>query len=404
MVFLVRLLSAYVLAAWAMAGAGCGPDGSNLVRCDIRGLECQEAIYLSVAEFLELESMAAPSIRVISVDEYERELRAGVAMQEDSEDPLVTRGLKLIGFLPEAFGSQQEADVERLLAEVAAYYSTRDKAITVIDRDYGGANAQTLLAHEFVHALQDAQVGLASIGDEATTTDEWIAVRSVVEGDASYVQWAWSAQEFGFTPTPQQWDDIHAEREALAMMEAADPTVPVTDSEFIFPYAFGFRFMTDAVLFDGLAERERWLRSPPASAWAFLWGYEPGVGEGFVALSRPDEAHPAVPAPYTEFGTDSLGAWYLFAFLQRLGVPESEAMDNALDWVGDRFAFYDDGASVSVVWRIRYGVGSGASATRTMQAVLDASSDVPWTAVTAERDVYVIATEDEDSLDDWLSF
>ncbi len=68
---------------------------------------------------------------------------------------------------------------------VQGYYSPSEDRIVVVSDSPTPAIARGTLAHELVHALQDQRFGL---GDDLPTQDAQLAVSSVVEGDARYVE------------------------------------------------------------------------------------------------------------------------------------------------------------------------------------------------------------------------
>ena len=81
----------------------------------------------------------------------------------------------------------------RWLRWVGAYFNPADGGITVIDRDYEDIWGQALLAHEFVHAIQDRDFGFDALTEGVKLEDEFLATRSVIEGDADHSSLAWGA-------------------------------------------------------------------------------------------------------------------------------------------------------------------------------------------------------------------
>jgi len=107
--------------------AGCGDDTparTDLpyeLYCDIADGNCQRQIYNSVATMLEATGVDPPQIRTISVEQHAEEQRSNLDLQDlTGEDP-ATRGLRLMGFIPEASESLTAEQVEFRINQIAAY-------------------------------------------------------------------------------------------------------------------------------------------------------------------------------------------------------------------------------------------------------------------------------------------
>lgn len=389
-------LAASLAALVGLVGlAGCGrrTDLPYELSCDITNEDCQRTIYDSVAAKLGAEGLDAPRIRTISVEQHAEEARQSVDFEDlTGEDPY-TRGLRLMGFIPEASESLTATQLEYSINQIGAYYNTSDDMITVIDRAYEVVNAQALLAHEFTHAIQERQFGFDSIWSEVDTEDAVLGARSVIEGDASHTAAAWVYEQAGYLPSEIDWDAIHREREAYLAQRVDDPDVALINTASSFPYSYGFVFMTELALSRGLDGRADAFESPPRSAFEVMTG---PFGER-PALFFPEVAHPSPLDGHTREVENRFGAWFVYAFLRRSGMPESEAWATALSWRGDEFAIYDDGSEVAVVWRVRF--DETASAVR--DAVNADEEGRARLAVLYEEDVFVLAAESRPSLLAW---
>jgi hypothetical protein len=147
----------------ASRGPMAGEPVEDLLRCNITERDCQEAIFVSVAESLGSHPNSPPLIRTISVEEYEAELRDGLDPDDYLGAAPITRGLELMGLLSGEATNLIDAEIDNLVNWVGAYFDPSTRRITVIDRDYEDISAQSLLAHEFVHAIQERDFGFASL-------------------------------------------------------------------------------------------------------------------------------------------------------------------------------------------------------------------------------------------------
>jgi len=394
-----------VLALIAGASA-CGDDGApaamalpteDLVSCDITTSACQRGIYLSVAESLEASDYGMPSIRTISVDQHADEVRSGLDLNDLTGEDAETRGLRLMGFIPPASESLTGTQAEYWITQVAAYYSRGSNSITVVDRDYEQGSAQVILAHEFVHSIQDSQFNLNTVGSGADTEDRVIGVRSVIEGDANHSSYAWYYEISGYGPEDIDWSGIHEEGTTRLQERAADPEVALLDTASSFPYSYGFQLMTNTALAEGLTGRAAAFGAPPETTAEVMRGY----GMGAPVVDFPDVAHPA-PVEGTEVAVENrFGAWYVYGALRRQAIEHEDAWDIALLWVGDELAIYDDGDEVVAVWRVRF--EDEATAELLSDGINGADGEEARSAVAFGDDTFVFAAESSDTLLAWAS-
>ena len=394
----VRFLSLVALGAALVA---CGDDGApspvalqDLVRCDITESNCQRAIFESVAESLEADSTTMPAIRTISVEQFEEEVRSGVSSDDLMGNDPETRGLRLIGFIPEAAESVIETEIDYQVSAIAAYYSSGNRSITVIDRDYEVVSAQSILAHEFVHAIQDRQFGISSVYANVDTTDGVMGARTVIEGDATYSSFAWVYDKL---ESAVDWDQLYLDFQEGSRLEAADPEVPIIASASGFPYSFGLELLGRATQAQGLSGRAAFFMAPPPSALDSMVGYESFVTSGFTPIDAPADAFPAPVAESELTYEDRFGAWYVFATLLREGFDEDTAWLYARLWIGDELGIFENGSEVVAVWRIRFAVDPSF----VVDAINQSGRNVAWSAVAQDNDVFIIAAESDGSLALW---
>jgi hypothetical protein len=100
--------------------------------------------------------------------------------------------MKQLGFLPDTMKSIEPYILEHYSGFPAAYYITGTDSLVVIDpQDYSVGLLQSIIAHEFTHALQDQNFNLSRdvvFPNEPYSqfcTDYYLARTCVVEGDAT---------------------------------------------------------------------------------------------------------------------------------------------------------------------------------------------------------------------------
>ncbi len=384
--------------------AACGGGDSAPVRtdlpyelyCNIGNGGCQRTIYESVAAMLGEEG-SLPPIRTISVDQHANEVRAGVNLDQLSGEDARSRGLRLLGFLPEVAESLTSTQLDYRINQIAAYYSRSSGGITVVNRDYEEVSAQVLLAHELTHAIQDRQFNLSTVSRDADTEDGVMGVRGVIEGDAMHSSFAWAYEQLGYARDEIDWDDVHSEREDSSRLSAGNPDVALINSASNFPYSYGFDYMTAATLSGGLPGRAAAFESPPETALEVMAGFEAAL----APFEFPTEAHPA-PVEGNEVQVQNrFGAWYVYGFLRRRGLSDEAAWVLALNWLGDEVAIYENDDEVVSVWRVRFTYPLDALVLAT--EVNEDEREVAWSAVRSDRDVFVFAAENEPALVAWAA-
>ena len=390
--------------ALVTALAGCGESGApaptvapNLSTCDITTSPCQRGIYLSLAEMLDASGILMPSIRTISVDQHADEVRSGLDVTDlTGEDP-ESRGLRLLGFIPEASESLVATQTDYWITRVAAYYQRGSNRITVIDRDYEQGTAKVLLAHELIHAIQHGQFNLGTVGAGVDTEDGTIGVRSIIEGDAVFSSYAWYYEVTGNEIVDIDWDEFVGERTASLRDRVADEESALIDSASSFPYSYGFGFFANTFLAEGLPGRTDAFRAPPTTTLEVMRGY----GMGAPVVRFPDAAHPAPVDGAEPAFEDRVGAWYVYGSLVRQGLSDEDAWALALGWVGDELAIYDDGEEVVAVWRVRFAEESDANLLSDQVNAL--AGETGRSALTFGEDAYVFAAESSEALVAWAA-
>ncbi|HEX6766777.1 MAG TPA: hypothetical protein VF103_14885, partial [Polyangiaceae bacterium] len=220
------------------------------------------------------------------------------------------------------------------------------------------------LVHEFVHALQDVDVDLqAYVQEHATSYDSYLAMASVVEGEARMHEARFYAALIGLDPARIDWDEHFEERAKFAETNVASDPSPYLASFGYFPYEFGARFVHHAWVENGASGIDALFALPPARTQALMASVSEIANADWP---EPEFANLPAPAEWELVGQESLGAWGTFLFVSRSFVPDI-AYQRALEWRGDDFEIYaSNGAppETAVVWRIEFSSESAANQAR----------------------------------------
>ncbi len=248
-----------------------------------------------------------------------------------------------LGLLPNASVSVYAHPV------AGVYVPEQEQLYIVIGRQESGADDQALLAHAYVHALQDQHFDLGAMDARATTTDALLAVQALVEGDATFLTSLYRYEE----PAAADWGHLEG---LIVRAEQPDYGDDLGHSQVWprlqhFPYHEGRQFVE--VLFQGggwqavnqaytnsprsteqVLHPERYLEEQDRPTSVVVPGLEAALGEGWTMLIQ-----------------DTLGEFVIGLYLDVI-LPEETAWRAADGWGGDTFVVWEreDGEQV-VVWR-----------------------------------------------------
>lgn len=276
-----------------------------------------------------LRFLGTPALRVISADEARE--AAGVTL-DTQEEHARREPYRLLGFFD---ADEAERGALQGRTSFAAEYSPSSKTVTVV-----GAPGVDVLVHELVHALQDQHFDLQRFDRDATSTDEALARRAVVEGDAVLAQSRYSVTHTGGDPLVALPPMFDAERVARASDSTLRTAVaPYFLSYQAFAYSFGGAYVAakggllDAVPRWSLNAIDALFAEPPRSTEEVIRrgaDLDPMVP---VGLSRLPEA---VASEFEIERVDRLGAWLTRVLLWR-AVPEQTRVAHIVDaWDGDQ--------------------------------------------------------------------
>ena len=154
-----------------------------------------------------LEFLLDVPSEIQSVDEFREYVEGDLDETYPAEEfEQMMNGLMRLGVVSEKF-DLGEAFINAILTQAAAYYDPESKKFYYLMADMPEAELRTVAAHELVHALQDQHYDLnrilssleeAALGsdDGAPRNDDVVlAIRSLVEGEATYVQMIWQLRD-----------------------------------------------------------------------------------------------------------------------------------------------------------------------------------------------------------------
>lgn len=252
------------------------------------------------------------------------ELRRRVMAEFGIDVPGTARGLR-------------RASVGALVTQLIAYYRIGSEELVFLDSaraelQQGLFGLEPLVAHELVHARQDADRDLAALFAARPTTDARNALHACIEGEAEVVALAALRGEEAL--------------ELLQELQSLEEVERVLNGEALaVTYAAGRSFLADRWRSGGLAAVRAAAAAPPSST-------EQVLHPAKLGRDLPHDVQLGLPLDGAL--ADTLGELELYRLLLLAGVPRGDAWLAACGWDGDAAWLgperEDDGPR-ALVWR-----------------------------------------------------
>jgi hypothetical protein len=274
-----------------------------------------------------------------------------------------SRALSVLGLTPRSGVSSRE-QIDDLVENVGGVYRPNEKRVVIVDHGTPADSAltDTLLVHELIHALQDADFDFEAWVDAVPNTyDAALAARTVFEGEASFYQYRAAMPLFGL-----DWAEVdfpsaleqHLRDELERALDAEDVQFR---GYMTVPYGMGALASFTAWQEAGPRGIDRRWASPPGSmqrVMAELFGQDTPIDTGV------EIAAPAIDG-LDLYGRDVLGAWSLYALFTRKSALD--AVGSSLGWRGDRFSVYTRADQATfALWQLELESAEAASRASTL--------------------------------------
>ncbi|HEX2869651.1 MAG TPA: hypothetical protein VHP33_00315 [Polyangiaceae bacterium] len=317
--------------------------------CDTHTPACQARLLAFAGCIYGVDQTPNVPVRVVTEARLIEELNAEDAEAGDetadeaadvlhSERALVDLQLLQPGDLTDEGGSTAQ-----IVASIDGVYQDAERGIALVDRGKtrSDANANALLLHEFVHAIQDAEFNLEAWRERhARSTDASLALRTVPEGQATYAQFRAYLAMTGRDVARIDWDRTLGNFRDDVIAPAFDAPSRFLASITTFPYAYGA-----ANAFRNWPDHQAQFDAPPLTTLQVL---SEDAGIAFAAPAEFGEA-PTPDADYRLVDSDTLGAFVFSLSAHGLGAEVSTARGLGQAWRGDQLYIYA-GPAGETVW------------------------------------------------------
>ena len=252
--------------------------------------------------------------------------------------------LKMFGLIPQEF-NLASGEVDLLGEQAAAFYDYKRKRLFILDSTRNADDQREALVHELAHALADQQHPLGKyLNHGSPDDDEATAREAVMEGQATWLTWAYEAKlAGGKAEVPARLID------KLTQPDEPNADFPVFTSaplylreSLIFPYNAGARFQDAVYRKLGKPAFEAIFQRPPRSTQQIMHPDAYLKDEKPVATDPPT-LEAAIGKDGREFRPVIEGAVGEFdvAMLLRQYVGDPEGAAAAAHWHGGAFRLYE---------------------------------------------------------------
>ncbi|MEO5923872.1 MAG: hypothetical protein ABIR70_08610 [Bryobacteraceae bacterium] len=280
---------------------------------------------------------------ILTKAQFTKLVEEGVADSEGSKDTRAAElTLKMFGLVPWDFNlARGSADL--IEEQAAAFYDTKKKRLFVLESTANSQEQRLALAHELAHALADQQYNLRKYLEAAKEDDASTARESVIEGQASWLSWAYLAEQSGGRPEVPA-----ALLDELAEVGASGDAYPVLErtplylrESLTFPYNEGMRFQDSLYRKIGTAAFDRLFQDPPLSTQEIIHP------EAYADAVRP--SRPVLPKPMKNMKmlvSGDVGEFDYSAILRQV-TTDDLGRKVAAEWRGGSYGLYEHKATKS---------------------------------------------------------
>ncbi len=295
-----------------------------------------------IAKVRELDFKANVPSEAMTKDELRDRLVEGIDYEEHEALKNDEAMFELLDLMDPAL------DLEEVLVDVqteqtAGFYTPEDDRFYVLETEEQTAADQTVIAHEYVHALQDQHFDLALLDDEAFDDDRRLAFRALVEGDATMSTILYAND---YVPAI---DMLNLMASVGGVENEVLETTPMFIQETLaFPYAAGLEFVQALHDRGGWEEVNAAYENPPQSTEQILHPERYWEEDVPVSVTLDDLTN-KLGGTWQELDNDVMGELGLRLILATHAGP-ALAGKAAEGWGGDRYALLQTGDAYVTVF------------------------------------------------------
>ncbi|MCA9832862.1 MAG: hypothetical protein KC435_02890 [Thermomicrobiales bacterium] len=295
-------------------------------------------------ESRELDLLETLDITTITRAEYAEQNAASMEEDFPAEDTADWQQvLVFMGYLDE---DQDIAQIYTDLysGQVLGYYDPTTKELVIISENEGDWSVvdQSTIVHEMTHAIQDQHYDLLAIQseDDVYTDDSYLAVTSMIEGDAVTSETIWLVRN----------DLIDAYNDEVAEYDnsALDTTPFFLQEATYFPYIQGADFIISFWQDGGWEAVNKVWENPPTTTEQILHPEKYLAGEEAIPVAIADPTESMDGWRVLEYNQN--GEFGMGLFLRNGGASDVDAGTASEGWGGDADYIVTNDEDTAMVW------------------------------------------------------
>lgn len=312
-----------------------GIDASVLTQMENIEQEVQEIRGLPAATDLDRKTYTPDQLRQKVMDDF----FVDYTEEDVRQDTII---LNLFGLIDRNY-DLYDLFVNLYSEQIAGFYDDQTKEMVVVQgEDFAGPEKMTY-AHEYTHALQDAQYdmndGLKLDNDTCDLDSEYCAaVTALVEGDASFVETQWFL-DYSSLKDKQEVMQYYQDYQSPVF----DNTPAFLQEDLVFPYVKGLDFVTKLFEDGGFPEVDQAYLNPPVSTEQIM---HPERYPNDTPISFDLEDFTSLLGDgWEEIDRNTFGEWYTYLMFAKplstnWAIADEDATVAAEGWGGDEYLVY----------------------------------------------------------------
>lgn len=219
-------------------------------------------------------------VEIVLEDEKDTRIYVERQLDEEMTDEKmhgIMKAYSKLGLIPKGF-DYKGAVVDLLSAQIVGYYDPKEKKLflnragvsagltgSVAEMISGHDLMEMVLSHELAHAVEDQYFDLDKMLDIEGNDDKLLAIKSLVEGDATMVSlfYIMGTEDYGSIAGMNISSDL--KNMVLGSEEGFEGVPAILKENILFQYYGGFAFIEKALEHGGWEEVNRAFENPPTS-------------------------------------------------------------------------------------------------------------------------------------------
>ena len=318
-----------------------------VARLELERLRGETLIRRRAAKLRELEFDRPVPSKVMKRAEIKKFILGKMKeMFSDEEIDGYELALKLFGLIPD------DADVKKIISDIYASQASGfyDQHAGILYRVPGIPLKSAIMAHEYIHALQDQHFDLSTLPLEDKKNDDLaLAAQCLVEGDAMIVTMGYM---LGYPNMEMVLGAVSSVVSGMGM-KGLQEAPPFFSALIQFPYREGMRFVEGVKSRGGWGAVNRLYSDPPRSSEQIMHPEKylaqrdnPRAVEMKLTL---EDLKASMPGSWRLVHDNVMGEYSIFLLL-RANLPGRDARIASEGWGGDRYMVYRSGDNAVLTW------------------------------------------------------